>query len=245
MSDSISQLLAVARSGLMAQQENVDLISANLANINTIGYQASRLNFQEMLVNSTLGGTRSQSTQLTAQSGPLQQTGQPLDLAVQGDGYFAVKLPNGQTGYTRNGHWQTDASGQLVSAAGYPLVWQGQLPSSPQAVHVNPDGTVMAEQNNTWSQVGQIQLSHFANSAALVDGGHNVLLVSPASGPATSGTPGSAGFGQLSSGVLEGSNVDMANELTQMTLAQRSYSLSLQAFQQTDQMLSLAIQLRQ
>jgi flagellar basal-body rod protein FlgG len=245
MTESISQLLAIARSGLVAQQMGVDIVSNNLANVNTTGFKSNRLNFQELLANASLGGTEGQSSQLLTQAGALKQTGQPLDLAVQGDGFLPVKLPNGQTGYTRDGQLQVDATNQLVTAEGFPVVWQGQIPASHQALHVNPDGTVMAEQNNVWSQVGQLSLSRFANSAALVDGGQNALIVSAASGPAITGTPGSTGFGQLASGVLEASNVDMGREMTELTLLQRGYSMSLQAFQQTDQMLSLAIQLRQ
>lgn len=244
MSESFSQMLALSRSGLLARQLSLDIVSANLANVNTIGYRSNRTNFQEMLAAAQLGGTRTQSTQLLQQPGSLRQTGQPLDLAVNGDGFFAVRLPDGQTGYTRDGQLQVDASGQLVTNAGFPLVWQGQLPANPQALHVNPDGTVMAEQNNIWSQVGQIQLNRFVNPAGLTDNGQNVLLASQNSGQATTGTPGTTGFGPLVSGALEGSNVDLGREMTQLTLLQRGYTLSLRAFQQTDLMMGLAIQLR-
>jgi flagellar basal-body rod protein FlgG len=244
MPDSFASLFANARSGIFGRLVQLDVVSANLANFNTVGYKTNRVNFQEALSFAQLTGTRSQSSQWNMQVGSLQTTGRPLDLALTGEGFFAVTLPDGQTAYTRDGQFQRDAANTLTTANGHPLVWQGQIPADASEVHVNPDGTVMALQGDTWNQVGQIGLSRFVNPTALGGQGDNLWLPTDASGEAIAGQPGQPGFSAITAYAVESSNINLAEEMTLLTTLQRGYSLSVRAFQQADEMLAQAIQMR-
>jgi flagellar basal-body rod protein FlgG len=221
-------------------------VSTNLANVNSVGYKASRVNFQEVLNSvSVPGGTRAGATQRRMAAGALQTTGQPLDLAIEGDGYFAVRLPDGRTAYTRDGHFEKDASGQIVTASGYPLIWTGRLPTTPyEDLLVGQDGVVRVAANGVETQVGQIGLTRFSNPSGLLGVGDNMWVESLVSGAAQTGTPSAGGFGPLLNSVLESSNVNLADQFTQMMSLQKAYSMSIRAFQQTDQMFGLAIQMR-
>ncbi len=244
MTFTLTQILNVTRSGMLTQLLDLDVVSNNLANVNTIGYKSSRANFQELLNARQYGGVQLSSTQNFMQQGSLSETSNALDLAIQGPGFFAVSLPDGRTAYTRDGRFGLGPDLQIVSANGYPLVWDGQIPQDAVAVHINPDGTVMAQQGDTWNQVGTIQLNRFPNPNGLQNFGQNLWLASDVSGAAEAGAPASENFGQIVGNAVEQSNVDMASEMTQMISLQRSFELSLRTFQQTDQMLGEAIHIR-
>jgi flagellar basal-body rod protein FlgG len=242
---TITQLLDLARSGMLARLTDLDSVSANLANANTVGYKVGRMNFQELLDQATgPDGTQIRATQRLMDQGSLRQTERPFDLAVDGDGFFSVQLPDGRIAYTRDGEFRRDAAGTLVSASGYPLVWDGTLPVDASDFHVNPDGSVMAKQGDAWSQVGQVRLSRFVNPSGLAGFGQNLWLETDTSGPVIEGAPSEGGFGTIVSNALENSNVNLADEMTHLLTLQRAYDLSVKAFQQTDEMLGLAIHAR-
>jgi flagellar basal-body rod protein FlgG len=184
------------------------------------------------------------STQLLLNQGVLRQTSLPLDLAIQGEGFFAVKLPDGRTAYTRDGQFSRDAKGQIVNASGYQLVWQGKLPAEDVVIHVNPDGSVAAQQNGGWNIVGNIPVTHFSNTSGLNSFGQNLFLETPVSGAAITGKAGANGNGEIYGSALEASNVNLAYETTHLMSLQRSFQMSLNSFQSTDQMLSEAIHVR-
>jgi len=241
---SLYHVLHISRQDMMARLDDLDLTSHNLANINTIGFKRSRANFQELLENATKSGAWIAATQILDAQGALKQTGRVLDLAIQGEGFFAVRLPDGRTGYTRDGQFSLDAQGRLVTAAGYPLIWEGQIPTDATAIEIDRDGTVRIQQGQTWNVAGRIGLSRFINPSALQEFGSNVWLETPASGPAQNGTAGNARFGQIVSRALEQSNVNLAEEIAHLISLQRNFQMSVRAFQQTDQMISQAIHLR-
>lgn len=244
MPDTIHQMLNMARSGMLARLIELDVVSANLANVNTVGFKRNRTNFQELLNERAPGGVQIRATQLLMGPGRLQASSNPLDLAIEGEGFFAVRLPDGRTAYTRDGQFRRDAAGQLVTVDGYHVVWEGQIPDGVDDVHVNPDGTLMIEQGEVWSQTGTIGTSRFTNPSGLVGYGHNLWLASEASGAPVNGTAGANGFGQIVGNAVESSNVNLTDEMTRLITLQQAYDLSVRAFQQTDLMLSQAIQLR-
>jgi flagellar basal-body rod protein FlgG len=253
MPASITQILHMSRSGMLARLLDLDVVSHNLANVNTIGYKATRSNFQELLNQaqsgpyahgSHLGGTGLAATQRFLQQGSLRLTGGPLDLAVSGEGLFAVTLPDGRRAYTRDGQFTLDANRRIVNANGYPLVWQGTIPADALQVQVTPEGQVFALQGQNWNQVGTIQLTRFPNPQALESFGENLWIETPVSGAPISGAPAAAGNGKIVPGALEQSNVNLGNEMAQMVTLQRSFQMSLRSFQQTDQMLAQALQMR-
>jgi flagellar basal-body rod protein FlgG len=241
---SFNQVLNMDRSGMLSNLLDLDTRSNNLANVNTTGYKYRRTNFQELLAGLQLGGVQTRSTQLLMQQGSLRETSNSLDLAIQGEGFFAVKLPDGRTAYTRDGQFSRDASGRIVNVSGYPLVWQGQLPAGDVQIHVNPDGSVAALQNGIWNIVGNIPITRFPNASGLIGYGQNLFLETPVSGAAVTGKPGTAGNGQIYGSALESSNVNLALEMTEMVSLQRSFQMSLTSFQNTDGMLSQAIHMR-
>jgi flagellar basal-body rod protein FlgG len=245
MPNNMSQLLGLARSGLMARLHDLDVVSNNLANVNTMGFKTRRANFQELLTNAEQGALPA-ATQLLLQQGSLRSTGNPLDLALQGEGFFAVTLPDGRAAYTRDGAFQRDANNQIVTAAGFRLNWTGQLPAPDtfDALAVETDGTLRVRQNSQWNAVGRVPVHRFPNPTALQGFGQNMWLATAASGAAQAGTAGADGYGSIQANTLEGSNVNMAEEMTHLISLQRAYSLSVRAFQQTDQMFNLAITLR-
>jgi len=241
---SFTQLLHVTRSGMLARLEALDVSSNNLANVNTIGYKRGRANFQEVLNAQVQGGARVRATQNLMEQGGLQATENPLDLAIEGTGFFMIQLPDGRTAYTRDGQLFMDADRQLVTADGFPLVWDGQIPADAEDIFVNPDGTVMALQNGVWNEVGNIELARFPNPTGLLNYGQNLWLETDASGAAEVGAPATEGYGQIFGHALETSNVSLAEEMTNLTTLQRGFEMSLRIFQQTDQMLSQAIHMR-
>ncbi len=244
MSYSLNQILNISRSGMIARLLDLDITSNNLANVSTTGYKSNRSNFQELLEKQRFSGTQIVTTQRAIAQGAIAVSPSAWDLAVEGQGYFAIKLPDGQTAYTRDGHFNLDANRQVVDASGHPLVWQGTVPQDAQEFHVNPDGTVMALQGTTWSQIGTLQLYRFPNPNGLAAFSQNLLLETAVSGAAAAGAPDSANYGRVVGGALESSNVNLSNEMAQLIEVQRSFTLQLRTFQQTDQMISLAIHMR-
>lgn len=245
---STSSLLASSRTALLARMLGVDMVSHNLANVNTYGYRGERMNFQELLNGRTnINGVQPVGTQILLAHGRLETTGRSLDLAIDGDGFFPIQLPDGRTAYTRDGQFTRDADNNLVSGDGYRLIWQGQIPANTpdDRITVNRDGSVdVLQDDGTLARVGQIGLVRFANPTGLIGYGRNLFLESAPSGTPVAGNPGSAGFGAINGGALEGSNVNMAAEMTNLIALERAYSLSTKAFQQVDTMIGLAVQMR-
>jgi flagellar basal-body rod protein FlgG len=245
MSPSLFHALNISRQDMLARLQDLDVISNNLANMNTAGFKSSRSEFQEMLSSTQLEGLTIAGTQVLQGQGALEQTGNALDWAIQGNGFFPVRTADGKTAFTRDSQFHLDAARNLVTSHGEKLAWQGQLPATFSSVTVQPDGRVLV-QNTDGSQTvaGQVQLARFTNPSALLGQGSNLWSPSPASGPAILGTPGSANYGVLVAGSVESSNVDISREMTSMMADQRTFEMSVKAFQQTDNMISLAINLR-
>lgn len=244
MGSNVTQLLYVSRSAMLARLMDLDAVGNNLANVNTPGYKATRVNFQELMHQADINGLHPASTQALQAPGSLRTTSSGLDLAITGEGFFAVQLPDGETAYTRDGSFTLDSNNEIVSASGMRLIWNGQLPAEVDEVHVNPDGTVMARQDAGWIQAGQIELTRFANPTALQGYGQNLWLPTAASGAAQTGAARTGDFGSVQGNALENSNVNLSEEMTHMIALQRAYSLSVRAFQQSDQMFGLAVQMR-
>jgi len=249
--NGIAQMLSVSASGMFARLTSLDEVSNNLANVNTVGFKTSRLNFQETLSKAVLGGVATETTQHLQTEGAFQQSSEPLNMAIDGEGYFAVRLPDGRTAYTRDGTFQRDASGQIVSASGNRLIWTGRLPATVDEIQLTPDGsgTIRVRQGNTWTTVGTVPISRFANPDGLTGLGQNLWLATAVSGPAQSGTagtaaPGGGSFGRIQGNMLEASNVNLAEEMSQMIMLQRAYSFSVKSFQETDHMFDLANHMR-
>lgn len=254
----MTSALWIAKTGLDAQQTRMSVISNNLSNASTTGFKQSRAQFEDLLYQNVrqTGGQSSQNTQLpsgltlgtgvrivsTAKiftQGNLVQTGNNLDMAVNGRGFFQVQLPDGTAAYTRDGSFQINAEGQIVTANGYLLQPEITLPTNAQTVTIGSDGTVSAQIANqpTASQVGTLQLTDFVNPAGLQAVGGNLFLESAASGSPQTGTADTNGMGQLVQGSLETSNVNVVEELVDMIETQRTYEMNSKAISSTDQML--------
>jgi len=222
----------------------LDNTSNNLANVYTNGYKSGRLNFQEMLDAKWLEGNQISSTQYSMGQGALVATDNERDLAIQGEGFFQITLPGDVTAYTRDGEFYLDSDRQIVPAGGLPLVWDGEIPEEATKVHVNPDGTVMALVEDEWEEAGSIELARVPNPSGMDHYGSNLWLETEVSGEVETGAPGEDDMGRIFGSALEQSNVNMANEMVDMMTLQRSFEMSLRMFQQTDTMLSQAIQMR-
>lgn len=257
--------LFTASTGMIAQQMNIDTIAHNLANVNTTGFKKSRVNFQDLLYETikpagtqTANGTTipegiqighgvrpSSIAKLHTQGGAIQ-TGNPFDLAIEGEGFFQISLPDGTTGYTRDGAFKVNAEGQVLTADGYLLADNIVIPDDAEVVNIGPDGTVSVIQpGNVTTQVGNIELVRFPNPAGLdARLGRNLLLENDASGPPTPATPGLEGLGTLTQGFLENSNVQVVEEILQMIIAQRAYEANSKVIQTADEMLQTANNVR-
>ena len=250
--------LWIARTGLDAQQTSLDVIANNLANVSTNGFKRARPVFEDLLYQTLRqpGAQSSQSTQIPSglqlgtgvrpistasifTQGSLQQTGNPLDVAINGAGFMQVLLPDGTTAYTRDGSFQKDNQGQIVTASGYPLQPSITIPANALTVTIGTDGVVSVQLagQSAPTQVGSIQLVDFINPTGLQPRGENLLMESAASGPAQSGTPGLNGLGSVQQGSLEASNVNVVEELVTMIETQRAYEMNSKAISTTDQML--------
>jgi flagellar basal-body rod protein FlgG len=250
--------LWISKTGLDAQQTNLDVISNNLANVSTNGFKRSRAVFEDLLYQTLRqpGAQSSQTTQVpsglqigtgvrpvaTARihtQGNLQQTGNSLDLAINGQGFFQVQMPDGTTGYTRDGSLHLDSQGQIVTSNGFALSPAITVPANTLSITVGQDGVVSATQSGSAAptQIGSIQLATFINSAGLQPNGQNLYLETAASGSPTANAPGSNGAGLLNQGYVETSNVNVVEELVSMIQTQRAYEINSRAIQVSDQML--------
>ncbi len=250
--------LWISKTGMEAQQLQLDNISHNLANVATNGYKKSHAVFEDLMYQNLRqsGAASSDQTQLpsglqvglgvrpvaTARDftqGSLQQTGNAYDVAISGNGFFQVTMPDGTTAYSRDGSLKTDANGQLVTNNGYPVQPGITVPPQAQTVTIAPDGTVTAQMPGTATPqtLGQLQLANFANPAGLDPKGENLYAETGSSGAPTAGAPGSNGLGKLQQGFTETSNVNVVEELVSMISTQRAYELNSKAIQTSDQML--------
>jgi len=251
---------STAATGMTAQQMMVDIIANNLANINTTGFKRSQINFQDLLyiemqepgtevasgVTSPGGleigsGVRAASTIKVYSAGEFQNTGRKLDIAIRGQGFLQITLPNGDLRYTRDGALQINADGELVTTTGYILEPAISIPIDAVSVDIGKDGGVnVTDAAGTQSVLGPIQLVRFPNPSGLSSEGDNLLAETEASGTATPGTPGESGFGTIQSGFLEKSNVQMVSELVNLITAQRAYEINSRAIKAGDDMLRTA-----
>ena len=257
----MTQALWIAKTGLDAQQTRMSVISNNLANVNTTGYKYSRPVFNDLLYQTVrqpgaqssqnteipsglmVGtGVRTMSTQKFYSQGNIIQTENSLDVAISGRGFFEILLPDGDTGYTRDGTFQLDSQGRMVTSNGYQLQPAITVPANTLSVTIGEDGVVSAlvAGSTTPTQLGAIQLADFINPAGLQPMGDNLLKETAASGAATTGTPGQTGLGLTLQGSLEGSNVNVVEELVNMIETQRAYEMNSKAISTSDQMLQYA-----
>jgi flagellar basal-body rod protein FlgG len=256
--------LWIAKTGMDAQQLQLDTISNNLANSSTNGFKRTQAVFEDLLYQNMrqAGGQSTQQTQLptglqlgtgvrpvaTARDltqGNLQQTGNNLDLAINGNGFFQIQMPDGTLGYTRDGSFRLDAQGQVVTSNGNPLSPPITIPANAKSVTIGQDGTVsvIAGTSTTPTTAGTIQLATFVNPAGLDPKGQNLFAETTASGTPTTGTPGLNGTGTVSQGYVETSNVNVVQELVTMIQTQRAYEMNSKAIQTSDQMLQRLSQL--
>jgi flagellar basal-body rod protein FlgG len=256
--------LWIARTGLDAQQTQLDVIANNLANVSTNGFKKGRAVFEDLLYQTLRqpGAQSSQQTQIpvglqmgtgvrpvsTARvftQGNIQKTDNSLDIAIQGAGFFQILLPDGTTGYTRDGSFQKDNQGQIVTSDGYPLQPNITIPATALTVTVGTDGVVSITQSGTaaTTQIGSLQLASFINPAGLQSMGQNLFLETAASGTATPNAPGSNGAGIVNQGYVETSNVNVAEELVTMIQTQRAYELNSKVVSTSDAMLGRLTQL--
>lgn len=244
MASSFLQILNITRSSMMNRMTDLDVVSHNLANINTPGFKGSRSAFQEMLDEYGLSGVEIGTTQRMMAQGSLQNSDDPLDLAIQGTGFFAVQIDADQVGYTRDGQFSLDEDGVIVDSNGYPLIWDGAIPDDAEDVHVNPDGEIFAARAGTWESIGRINGYSFANTQGLTSFGKNLWLESELSGEAQEGVFSEDGYGTVLGNALEQSNVDMVAEMTRMITLQRAFDMAIKSYQMTDTMIGQAIQMR-
>ena len=252
--------LDIAASGMAAQDLNVQVISNNIANMNTTGYKRQRAEFQDLLYEHVSrvgtqtsaqgnilpvgidlgGGVKIVGTPRLITQGSLSQTGNTLDVAINGDGFFQVVMPDGTTAYTRDGSFQTDSQGQLVTSSGYPVQPAITVPPGTQTLTIGADGTVSATLQGVAlpTQIGTLQLATFINNAGLESRGQNLYQETAASGTPNPNTPGTNGAGSLSQGYVETSNVNVVEELVNMIQTQRAYEINSKAITTSDAMLS-------
>jgi flagellar basal-body rod protein FlgG len=250
--------LWIAKSGMEAQQTQLDVISNNLANTATNGFKRAHAVFEDLIYQNLrqsgaassdqtqlptglqIGlGTRAVATSRNFSQGTLQQTSNPLDLAIKGNGFFQITLPDGSTGYTRDGSFQVDAQGQMVTNSGYQVQPGITIPATAQSVTIANDGTVsvLLPGQTAPQTVGQIQTASFVNPAGLDPKGQNLYGETAASGAPNAGAPGTNGLGAVQQGFVETSNVNVVEELVSMISTQRAYELNSKAVSTSDQML--------
>ena len=258
--------LSTAATGMAAQQLNVEVISNNIANMNTVGFKRQRAEFQDLLYqdleragSQTSGqgtivptgiqvgaGVKAGSIYRITEQGSMTQTGNKLDLAISGRGFLQVLLPSGETAYTRAGNLSLNQDGQLVTSEGYQVQPQISIPQDATDVTISPSGQVQVTQagQTSPSVVGQLQLASFTNEAGLEAMGDNLFMESGASGSPVLGDPGSTGFGTVMQGYTEASNVDAVTEITALINAQRAYEMNSKVVNTADQMLAATSQLK-
>ena len=258
--------LRIAATGMAAQQTNVEVISQNIANMNTVGYKSQRAEFEDLVYQNVerpgsqssdtgtvvptgiqLGsGVKTASVYRITTQGAMSQTGNQLDVAINGRGYLQVLLPSGDTAYTRAGNLSVNDQGQIVTADGYQVIPQITIPQNSTGVTISQSGQVQVSVPNQAAsqQVGQMQLATFYNDAGLEAIGNNLFLQSGSSGQPVVGTPNSTGFGYLQQGYTEASNVDPVNEISNLIVAQRAYEMNSKVVTSADQMLQTANQMK-
>ena len=259
--------LDIAATGMQAQQTNVEVIANNLANMNTTGYKEQRAQFQDLLYQNTeqpgaqtsdsgtvlpsgiqLGaGVRTAAVYRITSQGDLQSTSNPLDMAIQGDGYFQVTMPDGSLAYTRSGNFALSPTGEIVTDKGYTVSPGIAVPATALSVTVNSQGQVQATvPGQTAAQtLGQLQLVRFPNEAGLSAQGDNMFTETTSSGSPQTGVPGGPGFGTIQQGYLETSNVNPVEEITSLITAQRAYEMNSKVVTAADQMMQTTSQMGQ
>ncbi len=256
--------LWISKTGMEAQQTQLDVISNNLANVSTTGFKRAHAVFEDLMYQNLrqVGSSSSEQSQLptglqiglgvrtvaTSRSfaqGNVQQSSNSMDVAIQGNGFFQITMPDGTLNYTRDGSFQIDAQGRLVTATGHPVANGVTVPANAKGVSIAADGTVtaMIPGNVAPQPIGSIALANFVNPAGLDPRGQNLYAESPASGQPQSGTPGANGMGSLMQGYVETSNVNVVQELVTMIQTQRAYEMNSKAIQTSDQMLQKLAQL--
>ncbi|MDX2055302.1 MAG: flagellar basal-body rod protein FlgG [Polyangiaceae bacterium] len=257
--------LNIAASGMAAQETNLEAVSNNIANANTVGYKRQRMEFQDLLYQQvrTPGTATSASTQSPGglqvgsgvrivgstrmfEQGTLQTTGNQLDVAIEGRGFLAVQQPDGTLAYTRSGNLQTDGEGRIVTPEGAPLDPALTIPPDATGISISSDGKVMASIPGEQApvEIGQITLATFVNPSGLQALGHNLFTATAASGEAQVGAPGSDGRGTLMQGAIEGANVNVVEEMIGLITSQRSYEINSKVITAADEMLRAATQLK-
>jgi len=250
--------LFISASGMEAQRLNLDVIANNLANANTVGFKKSRADFQDLMYQNlrTPGATSAEGLQIPSgimiglgvrpiavqkifTQGDFVQTGNSLDMVIEGDGFFQVSLPDGTIAYTRAGAFKLDSEGRIVNSDGYLLEPGITVPADTLSITIGSDGkvTVLQAGSSTPVEIGQIEIAKFTNSAGLMPIGKNLFLPTDSSGEAITGIPGSEGMGTIAQGFLELSNVNIVEEMVNMIISQRAYEINSKAIQASDEML--------
>ena len=254
-----------AATGMQAQTMNIDVISNNLANVATTGFKKSRADFQDLLYQTLRSpgmassadtqvptgiqvgtGVRPAAVQKMFTQGEFVHTQNELDMAIEGDGFFQVIQPSGETAYSRAGSFKLDSDGRVVTSDGFPMEPELTIPADSVAISIGIDGTVsvLLAGENQPSEIGNIELAQFINPAGLRSIGRNLFMPSAASGDATTGTPGEEAFGNIAQGYLESSNVSVVDEMVNMIVAQRAYETNSKTIQASDEMLQTATNLK-
>lgn len=257
--------LWTAATGMVGQQHNIDTISNNLANVNTTAFKKSRAEFQDLLyqtirpagMTNNMGtqyptpieighGSKISSTQKSFIQGNLVETNNPLDLAIQGNGFFMIQNPNGEIAYTRDGSFKVDGTGNLVTSSGYSLMPEVTLPPDTGSVVIRENGDIVisVSGNSEGTVIGQVRLVRFINAAGLESVGGNLYKETEASGEPVEGLPGLDGIGSLAQGQLEASNVKVVEEMVNLITSQRAYEINAKAITTSDEMLSIANDLK-
>lgn len=258
--------LDIGATGMLAQQMNVDTISNNIANMTTTGFKRQRIDFKDLIYqnlsrpgtqSSDVGtimpsglqlglGVRAGSVYRIHEQGALQITDNPLDLALTGDGFFQIELPDGEIVYSRSGIFQVNQDGEIVTTQGYRIEPNIVVPQDTISIEINESGEVFAQIDGqiALQNLGQIQLANFVNPAGLAALGDNLFTETEASGAPVTGNPGTTNFGTIRQGALENSNVNIVEEITQMITAQRAYEMNSNVITTSDEMLQTVTQLR-
>ncbi len=258
--------LAIGATGMLAQQLNVEVISNNIANMTTTGFKRQRAEFQDLLyqnfrqvgsASSDAGTLVPSGIQIGAgvqpaavyrihEQGNMQVTDNPLDVGINGKGFFQIELPSGETAYTRSGSFQLNPQGEVVTADGYLVIGPGVIPDEAVQIAINDSGEIFVQLDGEIEPqaAGQIELASFVNEAGLEAMGDNLFVESAASGDVIVGTPGDEGFGTIKQGLLETSNVNIVNEITQLISAQRAYEMNSKVLTTTDEMMRSVTNMR-
>lgn len=257
--------LFIAATGMEAQKLNIDVISNNLANVNTTGFKKSRADFQDLMYQTikTPGATSAEGVQIPSGiqvglgvkpvavqklflQGDFVATGNNLDMVIEGDGFFQILMPDGTTAYSRAGAFKLNSEGQVVNSDGYQLQPSITIPSTTTGITIGTDGKVTVTQagSSTPTEVGQIEIAKFMNPGGLNALGKNLYQVSASSGEATTGNPSAEGLGTLNQGFIELSNVNIVEEMVNMIVSQRAYEINSKAVQSSDEMLQVANNLK-